>query len=292
MWAFGRRGYDDNIKYVPIVESCKPRLTALTVSAASTTVTWSTVDDTPSTWGEIKFTASSGTLYYTAATQWQHSTTRDFFNQTGGDQFRLVPEQYFSETATLTSGELAGTVSLTTAKSRFATTTSAAPAMSAGTVGDLSVAGNGKYVQYSFGVPQFGSQNTIGTGSGCFWQGEDNYGDTGHFGNPGSQCCSTSSATACLNWCKRIDTGYFGPTASADLGGNPRIGYQPWTADGSGSTSYGYIRFPPGGKFRVCYRSKEGHWRQLQGTSTLHTATNATFVPKKLNSGRSFPQDS
>ena len=281
------RGYDTSIEGV---SSCQPRKTAVVVTAPANVVSFATIDDTPGSWGEIKFTASSGTLNYGAATQWDHSSTRDYYNLTGGDMFRLVPEQYFGATPAKTSGDLGMTTKIVTAQTFTSKTYTSVTAASAtySNSGLLSTTGTGKYTQYAVGVPDSGTMDEIESGSGCFWQGSDNFGATGHFGNPGTQCCSSAPCTT-AKWCTMTDSGVAGPTASADLGANPRIGYQPWALDGTASTAYGYIRFPMAGTYRVCYKQAgSSSWKVLKGTQAQRTTSNATFVPKALNSGFTY----
>jgi hypothetical protein len=278
------RGYDTISVHVA---SCQPRRSAFTVVAATNQVTWTTTDDTPATWGEIKFTTTSGTLNYGAATQWAHSAVRDYYNLTNGDVFRLVPESFFSETTTATTGEMTGNKIVTTAATLRTTTTATVAKVSSTAAGLLSTAGVGKFQQYEFLPPGQGSANTVGIGSGCFWQGSDNYGANGLFGNPGTQCCTTPPCSS-TRWCALTDSDNEGPTASADLGGNPRIGYSPWRLDGTGTDAWAYIRFPAAGKYRVCYRRAGGNWRVIAGTSSIHTTSNITFATRKLNAGYTY----
>ena len=272
------------------VAGCQPRSTVLTVTAAATTVSWTTVDDTPGSWGEILFTAATGTtLSYTAATQWEYGTTRDYFNLTGGDMFRLVSESHFAAPSAATTGELTSNTVINTAASRFGITTSSVTRQSVGSsAGTLSTVGTGAYYQYYFGQPNIGTQNAQNTGSGCFWAQEDNFGAGSLNGNPGSQCCASAT---CTNWCSKNDdetAGVAGVRTSGDLGGNPRVGYSPWLADGTGSTAYAYIRVPTAGRYRVCYRTAQGHWRVLPGVSTVHPTSNTSFIPRALSKGYTY----
>jgi hypothetical protein len=198
-----------------------------------------------------------------------------------------VPESFFTETTTATTGELTGNKIVTTAASLHTTTTATVAKVSSTSAGLLSTAGVGKFQQYEFLPPGQGSANTVGIGSGCFWQGSDNYGANGLFGNPGTQCCTTPPCTF-TRWCALTDSDNDGPTASADLGGNPRIGYSPWRMDGTDTDAWAYVRFPAAGKYRVCYRRAGGNWRAISGISSIHTTSNSTFATRWLNAGYTY----
>ena len=264
------------------VAACSPRTMMLTTTAISThTVTWSAIDTTPGSWGTIKFTGSSASLSSVAATAWEYSSTREYFQTAGGDQFRLVPDDTTNifKTATMTTfGDLYKDsngnrlmASVQTAETSTGPTYSSVQRIVSAAESDstttLSTASAYKLTQYFFGQPGVGTMRST---SGCWYHAFDNYGNAakGLFGNPGSQCCGTSSCTGTT--CSASDSGDRGPTASGDLGGNPRLGYSAWEwNDASQTDVWGYVRFPKGGRYRVCYR-KVGveNWREIPVGST------------------------
>jgi hypothetical protein len=271
---------------------CNPKRSFLTVTNVSASVTtWSTTDETPNTWGEIMFTAVTGTLNFTASTAWDHSATRSYTTHEGGDQFRLVPEDRFAGAPAVVAGDLTRRIEVVTAKSRYSKTTAQLAAFSAtvsavpGTL--LTTSGEGKSVQYALGMPTIGTRSARRRGAGCWWSGSDNYGSQGLNGAPGAKCCSSAPCST-NNWCSLTDSDNAGPTASADLGGNPRIGYSPWNVDGTGANAWAYIRVPPAGRYRVCYRRAGGNWKMISGTHAYRTTSNATFSPRPLTAGYTY----
>ena len=271
------------------LSACLPRSTALvTTTNPNTAITWSMSDMTHGTWGEIKFTGSS--LDYTPATAWDHSATREYADLAGGDQFRIVPEEYFTAVPQTTFGDLymdsTGTrltkTIVTTERSGTETTSSVNRIGSTYTTTSLTTTNEHAFKQYHFADPGLGSQ----ANDGCWWGGNDNYGSEGDFGGtPSTQCCGASAPCSTASFCTMSDTTTLGANAASDMGGNPRTAWSPWTLDSTGTNAWGYIRLPQGGSYRVCYRQPGGNWRVITQTSLT---SNYTFKPTMLNSGYTY----
>lgn len=288
-----------------IVATCVPRRTRLVVSAAFTDVTWTLSDRTHSTWAEMQFTASSGVLNFNPATLWDHSVPREYSQLFGGDQFRLVhlsrfppanpnPQTAFGELYSDAAGNRLRVEVLE--RERIGTS---ARVVSLRNIIDATVntglltdAAEGRFVQFQNGDPGLGTQLSAQY-PGCFFSGDDNYGngDKALNGNPGARCCSAVGGECeAAGFCQLSDSGIKGPTASADLGGNPRAStgqlfeQQPWLLNGNGTSSWAYLRVPAGGKWIVCYRREGGNWR----IATPSSGGNTTFTPVPLHSGYTF----
>lgn len=243
--------------------SCASRVTMLTTTAVTNAVTWTAMDTTPGSWGTIRI-AGSG-LNSAMATKWDYSAAREFYEPAGGDQFRIVPVSAFTGTAPITKfGDLYFgangarlQVTLQVKESGTGAYDTRPRIRSTYTTGSAQTeSGQYRLDQYFLGLPQEG---TYGANAGCWSHAWDNFGDAdkGLFGNPGTQCCTKDSgATLCAaSTCSRSDQFDLGPTASGDLGGNPRSGYSSWTLSSSSATEvWAYVRFPKSGRYQVCYR--------------------------------------
>jgi len=277
--------------------SCASRTTMLTTVAVTNAITWTAIDTTPGSWGTIKISGSG--LNSNLATKWDYSSTREFFTTVGGDLFRIVPDTAFTVAATtMTYGDVYKRADGTRLTINLQVKESAAASPTSSSVWDtrnrirstysyntLTTSGEYRFDQFFLGQPDAG---TYLTSSGCWYHAADNFGDSGKalFGAPSTQCCTVSSGTYCTGTtCSLSDQWDNGPSASGDLGGNPRSGFSAWALSGSSQTDvWAYVRFPKAGRFRVCYRQVgTNNWRQIPiGATPVGAALKAgafTFMP-------------
>jgi hypothetical protein len=246
------------------VTTCKPRTSSFNVLAATIAahgMAHYPSGIVPGSWGHIRFTGSGLSSF--PATSWEYSTPREYYQTVGGDQFRLVPEEHFTQSTVTDVGQLFAN----SAGTRFKTARDGLNRVDATwntLTGDLTVGqGQGGFIQRQLAAPQ---QGTPLAAAGC-WRTADNFGGLyGMYnGAPGSQCCSVDASGSCVSAaCSMSDAGETGVISSGDLGDNPRLPYSPWSLDSAGaSETYAYIRFVPG-HWRVCYR-KAGteNWRVI-----------------------------
>jgi len=259
--------------------SCASRMTMLTTVAATNAITWMAIDTTPGSWGTIKISGTG--LNSGLATKWEYSATREYYTTVGGDNFRIVPDSAFTAAAgTVFYGDVYKRADGTRLTINLQVKESAAAAPTSSGVWDirsrirvtataggaaLTTVGENRFDQYFLGQPDRG---TFLTTSGCWYHANDNFGDgtKALFGAPGSQCCSVGSNSYCSgSTCSMTDRFDDGPSASGDLGGNPRSGYSAWALSASSQTDvWAYVRFPKAGNFRVCYRQVgTNNWRQI-----------------------------
>ena len=223
--------------------ACQSR-TRLTIQSRSLSpLTWS-IQGSPisGSYGSIRI-RGGGDLSSALATAWDPNCTtpctKEFYNTTGGDVFRLVDLRQF-QTLPDFSPPVAQTV-------RGAT----------GTFGS----GTEGYVAQNTAVPSVGS---ITPNLGCWFAAGDNYGtEETPLGQPACPSC---------------ETGPLGQTASGNLGGDPRSSELSYQQDQNNQfLTFARVRVPQEGAWRVCYRKKGlNNWQYLSW-DTLVTRPNFGF---------------
>ncbi|CUG06505.1 Hypothetical protein, putative [Bodo saltans] len=209
--------------------SC-PSRTRLQVTARIGTVTWSSTSAMiAGSYGSIRI-RGAGDLNTNPATKWDpkcSGCTKEFYNTTGGDTFRLVNFASFQINPSFTSGTK---VTITGTSTTFGSSTE-------GTVIDAGATAN---------------VGSIAPNAGCWVSDNDNYG--------------TVETPMGMAACASCETGSAGQTASGDLGGDPRSGETTWRQNLANQLlTFSRVRVPSiGGTWRVCYR-KAGinNWQYL-----------------------------
>ena len=263
-------------------KKCYPK-GRLIVSSNTFSQSYQAKSTVPGSWGQIRIytTQASGsgpTAFQSTmkATVWEYSKPREFFNTLGGDQFRLVSNNHFTNTPQGRIGDmnlrtiayaLRGQVAPTQTYTDFSR-------MEATTATEYGAAADRTTIR-AIGKPDLGSEFTLTTngGGGCWNHLSDNYGayTTGLNGISSEmlqQCCN---GTACHTMpssrgCSMSDKDNEGVTASGDLGGDPRASIYAWTSNAASQTeAWAYIRFPSSAqRWDVCYRrAGVENWRRI-----------------------------